>query len=92
MRIQLFTTLSIGLLAAACQAPPSQNVPRYGATGPYGTPYVSSEQACADYGFTAGSAAFNRCVANERAARSSGPVPVHTEYSVHWREGRDRVG
>jgi hypothetical protein len=75
MRIQLFATLSIGLLSAACQAPSGQYVPSSGAQARYGAPYVSSEQACADYGFTAGSAAFNRCVTNERAARSSSPVP-----------------
>jgi hypothetical protein len=75
MRIQLFATLPIGLLSAACQAPSGQYVPSSGATGRYGAPYVSSEQACADYGFTAGSAAYNRCVTSERAARSSGPVP-----------------
>ncbi|MGZ5907059.1 MAG: hypothetical protein ACXWKQ_17070 [Reyranella sp.] len=76
MRIQLFATLSIGLLSAACQAPTGQYVPSSGATARYGAPYVSSEQACADYGFTAGSAAYNRCVASERAARASGPVPA----------------
>ena len=75
MRARFFASISIMVLSAACQAPPSHDVPRYSAPGAYGTPYVSSEQACAAYGFTAGSAAFTRCVTGERATRSSGAVP-----------------
>ena len=75
MRLALFTTLSVGLLSAACQSPYQQS-----ASAPYGTPpistaaYSTSEQACADYGFSSNTMAFDRCVQRERAARSAGRV------------------
>ena len=74
MRARLFATISIMALAAACQAPPDRNTPRYAAPEANRAAYMSSEQACADYGFTAGSAAYDRCVMSERSARSSGRV------------------
>ena len=74
MRAQLLAPISIMVLSAACQAPLDQNAPRYGAPGAYSSSNLTSEQACASYGFAIGSAAFNRCVTSERAVRSSGPV------------------
>ena len=73
MRIQTLATISIGLLAAACQGSYSQNTP--GAAMPaYGNTYQSASAACTDYGFRAGTASFNQCVANEQQARASGRV------------------
>jgi hypothetical protein len=75
MRLALLTTLSVGLLSAACQSPYQQS-----AGAPYGTPpvstaaYSTSEQACADYGFPTNTMGFDRCVQRERAARSAGRV------------------
>ena len=56
MRFRLLTTISIGLLSAACQSPYQQTA-RYPApvTPPISTAgYSTSEQACTDYGFTTG--------------------------------------
>lgn len=78
MHIRLLTITSLGLLAAACQAP---DAGRYNqSAGPpapspaYTAAYSTSGQACADYGFVSGTAAFDRCVSREQAARSSGRV------------------
>jgi hypothetical protein len=75
MRFSLLTTLSVGLLSAGCQNPYQQS-----ARVPYGTPtaltatYSTSEQACAEYGFSTNTVPFDRCVQRERAARSAGRV------------------
>jgi hypothetical protein len=74
MRFRLLTTISIGFLAAACQAPYQQR-----ASAPMPPPvstasYSTSEQACSDYGFNRGSVEFDRCVSRERSARSMGRV------------------
>ena len=75
MRLALLTTLSVGLLSAACQSPYQQS-----AGVPYGTSPVSlsahstSEQVCADYGFSTNTMSFDRCTQRERAARSAGRV------------------
>ena len=77
MRFRLLTTISIGLLSAACQGPYQQQSARSPApmTPPISTAaYSSSEQACGDYGFSAGSGAFDRCVQRERSARAAGRV------------------
>jgi hypothetical protein len=78
VHIRLFATLSLGLIAAACQAPNQQDARRYApaplSPPPYSAGYSSSQQACADYGFTPGAASFDRCVSNEQAARSTGRV------------------
>lgn len=84
MRTHLFTAITLGLLAAACQpsdqglstAPQSQP-PVYAANYPSAASAAagtSSGQVCADYGFSLGTAAFDRCVQRERAARSAGRV------------------
>src|SRR5205085_9439597 len=41
--------------------------------------YSTSEQACADYGFSIGTGAFDRCVQRERSARAAGRV--HQNYA-----------
>jgi hypothetical protein len=78
VHFRLLTITSLGLLAAACQAP---DAGRYNqSAGPpvpspaYTAAYSTSGQACADYGFVSGTAAFDRCVSREQAARSSGRV------------------
>jgi hypothetical protein len=75
MRTHLFTAITLGLLAAACQ--PSEQ-PRYSSSPSppptYTASYTSSEQVCTEYGFNAGTDGFNRCVSRERAARSTGRV------------------
>jgi hypothetical protein len=77
MRFRLLTTISIGLLSAACQSPYQQQAAR--GPGPMTPPistaaYSTSEQACNDYGFSTGSGAFDRCVQRERSARAAGRV------------------
>lgn len=74
MRFALLTTISIGLLSAACQGPYQQSARAPGS--PYGAAdsYSSSEQTCSNYGFSSNTQSFDRCVQNERAARSSGRV------------------
>lgn len=73
MRVRTLATISIGLLAAACQGTYSQNTPSAAAPG-YGSTYQSSSAACIDYGFRAGTTSFNQCVANEQQARAAGRV------------------
>ncbi len=72
MRARLIATLSIGLISAACQAPPSQNALRYVAPEAHSAGYATSVQACVGYGYAATSADFNQCVMDERRARSFG--------------------
>lgn len=77
MRFSLLTTLSIGLLSAACQSPyQQQQSARVPAPGPsqVSVGVYSSEQTCSDYGFSSNTSAFDRCVQRERAARSTGRV------------------
>jgi hypothetical protein len=73
MRARILATISFSLLSAGCQGSYSQNAP--GAAAPtYGNTYQSAGMACADYGFSAGTASFNRCVAGEQQARTAGRV------------------
>jgi len=65
---KLFITLAIGLSAAACQSP----VPQQSAMAPM--PLTNSQQACLDYGFTAGTPAYSGCVQREHDARMRGRV------------------
>ncbi|MBX9945564.1 MAG: hypothetical protein K2Y40_15885 [Reyranella sp.] len=77
MNFRLYTALSAGLFAAACQSPGQQSSNRYAgpaAQSPYTSSLAASEQACSDYGFTARTADFDRCVSRERAARANGRV------------------
>ena len=68
MRIRTLAAIPVGLLAAACQNP-SQPPARAALAPP-----TSAEQACTEYGFTAGTPAFDRCATHERAARATGRV------------------
>jgi hypothetical protein len=75
MRTHFFMAMTLGLLAAACQlsdqglsTAPQSSPSAYAAGG------ASSGQVCAHYGFSPGTAAFDRCVQRERAARSAGRV------------------
>jgi hypothetical protein len=74
MRFSLLTTLSVGLLSAACQSPYQQSARPYGAPPSSMAGYSTSEQACADYGLSPNTMPFDRCVQRERAARSAGRV------------------
>jgi hypothetical protein len=86
MNGRLFTTLAAGLLAAACQSPHQETTyvrPSPATTTAYAAPYPTSEQACTDYGFAAGTAGFNACVSRERAARAAGRVsPDYAEVNL----------
>ena len=65
MQPKILATISLGLLAAACSSTEHRTVsPAYGSGI-----YQSSNQACLDYGFVAGTAAYSRCVTTEQAAR-----------------------
>jgi hypothetical protein len=83
MRIRLLATVAVGLLSAACSSPYDTNRTASStapspSTSPYYTPASSaltSEQACAEYGFPAGTVGFSQCVTRERAARASGRAP-----------------
>ena len=87
MRTHLFTAITLGLLAAACQPSdqglytttqsPSAYTANYPVNHPsqaYAAGSASSGQVCADYGFGPGTATFDRCAQRERAARSAGRV------------------
>ena len=68
MQPKILATISLGLLAAACSSTEHRTVaPAYGSSG--SSLYQSSTQACLDYGFVAGTAAYSRCVTTEQAAR-----------------------
>jgi hypothetical protein len=67
----LLAALSLGFLAAACAGPYDRQAPM--------PPAVSrapslSERTCLDYGFAAGSGAFDHCVQRESSARQAGRV------------------
>lgn len=67
MTLKILTTISLGLLAAACSSTEHRTVsPAYG-SGLYQT----SNQACVDYGFVPGTNAYSRCVTSEQAARAN---------------------
>ena len=59
--------LAIGLSAGACSYNTTTQAVVPG-------PLTGSEQACVDYGFNLGSAAYGRCVDREREARARGRV------------------
>ena len=65
-RIPLFAVLTAGLMAAGCSYTETRTVAS--------APLTGSQQACVDYGFTAGTAAYDRCVGREREARARGRV------------------
>ena len=63
--IKILAATALGLSAAACS---STTYETRTAGAPYGV--SSSEQACLDYGFRAGTDSYNRCVSREAAARA----------------------
>jgi hypothetical protein len=65
--------LSLGLIAAACAGPYDRQAP---VPSPYNTSRAPtlSERNCIDYGFTAGTSAFDRCVQQEARSRQAGRV------------------
>ena len=74
MRFSLLTTISIGLLSAACQSPYQQSARAPGNPYVAAGAYSSSEQTCSNYGFSGNTESFDLCVQRERAARSAGRV------------------
>lgn len=73
---KLLMTLAIGLGAAACSSTSTQTV-----MAPAGL--TGSQQACVDYGFTPGTAAYDRCVTREHEARVRGRVmPGYAEAQI----------
>lgn len=68
MQLKILATISLGLLSAACAGPyENRNI-----SSAYGSGiYQASNQACVDYGFVAGTAAYSRCVTTEQAARNT---------------------
>ena len=72
MRAKLLVVTAVGLSAAAC----SYTSTTTQATAPYPAYRAGSEQACLDYGFLAGTDAYNRCVVRESEARARGRVPA----------------
>jgi hypothetical protein len=68
---RLLTLVSVGLLAGACAGPYDRqaSLPVYPERA-----QTMSERACLDYGFTAGSGAYGRCVQREANARAAGRV------------------
>lgn len=67
---KILTVAALGLSAAAC----SSTTYETRTASPYSV--SSSEQACLDYGFRAGTDNYNRCVSREASARAQGRVPV----------------
>jgi hypothetical protein len=67
MRLRILTTVSVGLLAAACQNTETTRISAATGSGLY----ASSNQACVDYGFVPNTAAYSRCVSSEQQARAS---------------------
>lgn len=83
MRIRLLATVAVGLLSAACSSPYDTNrTARSSTPSPSTSPYytasssaLTSEQACAEYGFPPNTIGFSQCVSRERAARATGRAP-----------------
>lgn len=69
--IKIMAATALGLAAAACS---STTYETRTASAPY--QLSSSEQACLDYGFRAGTDSYNRCVSREAAARAQGRMPM----------------
>jgi len=76
MPVKLLAVAVVGLSAAACSysSTTTASVPPAAVAVPPGTVVVSSnsQQACVDYGFTPGTASYDRCVRLEADARVRG--------------------
>jgi hypothetical protein len=68
---KLLAAVSVGLVAAACSGPYDRQapIPSYASRA-----LTQSERNCLDYGFAAGSGAYDRCVQRESSARAAGRV------------------
>lgn len=69
--VKLLVVAAVGLAASACSYSNTATTAPGVAAARNG-----SEQACMDYGFRAGTDAYNRCVVREADARARGRVPV----------------
>lgn len=75
---KILVVAAIGLSAAACSTYSTTTTQAVAAPGP--SVVTSSEQACLDYGFVGGTAAYDRCVTREHEARIRGRViPGYSE-------------
>lgn len=73
-RSRMLCVMAIGLSAAACSTTTYTTTQAAAPAGPIVV--TGSEQACIDYGFTAGTVAYDRCVSREHEARLRGRVAV----------------
>ncbi len=69
---RMLFVMAIGLSAAACSTTTYTTTQAAAPAGPIVV--TGSEQACMDYGFTAGTVAYDRCVSREHEARLRGRV------------------
>jgi hypothetical protein len=69
---RILCAMAIGLSAAACTTYSTTTTQAVADPGP--VVLTGSEQACVDYGFAAGTVAFDRCVTREHEARLRGRV------------------
>jgi len=67
---RLFIVAVVGTSAGACSYSTTTT------TVPASAYRPGAEQACVDYGFRAGTDAYNRCVSREAEARALGRAPV----------------
>jgi hypothetical protein len=70
----MLCVMAIGLSAAACSSTTYTTTQAAAPAGP--VVVTGSEQACIDYGFTAGTVAYDRCVSREHEARLRGRMDV----------------
>ena len=72
---KLFAVTAIGLSATACSY---NSTTQATAPGPTGVVVSnSSQQACVDYGFSPGTASYDRCVRRDAEARARGRAPAY---------------
>ena len=68
---KFFAVAAVGLSATACSYNSTTQ-----ATAPMGVAN-SSQQACVDYGFSPGTASYDRCVRRDAEVRARGRAPSH---------------
>jgi hypothetical protein len=72
---KLFAVAAIGLSATACSYNSTTQATAPGSTGVVVA--GSSQQACVDYGFSPGTASYDRCVRRDTEARARGRAPAY---------------
>jgi hypothetical protein len=88
-RLLRVAALSIGFVVAGCGSPYDQPAPvRYAVSTQYVVMPVS-EQSCIDYGFIAGTSAYDRCVTRHLHARSLGRMQRDYAYTRIVADSRD---